>query len=112
MFGLQVRFTDSRRRSIVDRIEASGQTWFYGNQPIHVQFFRYQYKPQVEAFNPLTPRFGPAGREEESLIISKGIVEVEELDNLGHIYSDHNGYIFLDARLSYVGAYPLGDERS
>jgi len=49
----------------------------------------------------MTPRLGTAGREEESLIISKDIVEVEELDNLGHNYEERNGYIFLDSRLSY-----------
>jgi hypothetical protein len=81
---------------------ASGQTWFFGSQPIHVEFFKRDYTPQLHPFNPSTARFGPQYNIEETLIISNDYVEVEDLNRLGHNHIEKNGYIFLDPRLSSV----------
>ncbi|KAJ4299791.1 hypothetical protein N0V90_005037 [Kalmusia sp. IMI 367209] len=97
----------------------SGQTWFFGAQPVHAQFFSGtltnktyplsinrtnipsqfadMYKPQVTPFDISR---ATRGSEKESLIISKDLVEVEELDFLGHMYKEKDGAIFLDPTLT------------
>ncbi|KAL5413428.1 hypothetical protein PMIN04_009447 [Paraphaeosphaeria minitans] len=79
------------------RTTVSGQTWFFGAQPVHAQFFSDMYKPQVGAYRVSHAR---PDTEKESLIISKELVEIEELEFLGHIYREIEGKIFLDPTLT------------
>ncbi|KAJ4348087.1 uncharacterized protein N0V89_009459 [Didymosphaeria variabile] len=79
------------------RTTVSGQTWFFGAQPVHAQFFSDMYKPQVGAYRVSHAR---PDTEKESLIISKDLVEIEELEFLGHIYKESDGKIFLDPTLT------------
>lgn len=57
------------------------------------------YKPQVAPLNLSRPA---PGSERESLIISKDLIEVQELDFLGHKYKVQDGKIFLDPTLTPV----------
>lgn len=57
------------------------------------------YKPQVGAYRVSHAR---PDTEKESLIISKDLVEIEELEFLGHIYKENDGKIFLDPTLTSV----------
>lgn len=61
------------------------------------------YKPQVTPFDISR---ATRGSEKESLIISKDLVEVEELDFLGHMYKEQDGKIFLDPTLTPVRPLP------
>ncbi|KAF1967383.1 hypothetical protein BU23DRAFT_573270 [Bimuria novae-zelandiae CBS 107.79] len=79
-----------------------GQTWFFGAQPVHAQFFSDMYKPQVSPYRISHVR---PDTEKESLIISKDLVEIDELEFLGHIYKESDGRIFLDPTLTSVISY-------
>lgn len=57
------------------------------------------YKPQVGAYRVSHAR---PDKEKENLIISKDLVEIEELEFLGHIYKEIDGKIFLDPTLTSV----------
>jgi hypothetical protein len=48
-----------------------------------------------------------ANSEEESLIISKDIVELQELDSLGHFYEETEHEVFLAPNLTSVGNLPF-----
>jgi hypothetical protein len=62
------------------------------------------YKPQV---NPFDISRATRGSEKEHLIISKDLVEIEELDFLGHMYKEQDGEIFLDPTLAPVCPLPF-----
>jgi hypothetical protein len=57
------------------------------------------YKPQVGAYRVSHAR---PDIEKEYLIISKDLVEIEELEFLGHIYKEIEGGIFLEPTLTSV----------
>jgi len=61
------------------------------------------YKPQVGPFDVTRASHGA---EKESLVISKDIVETNELDLLGHHYEEQDGKIFLDPTLTAVSLRP------
>jgi hypothetical protein len=72
-----------------------GQTYFLGDQPIHVNFFRPDYKPQLAASTSFS--------RSENVMVAKDLVEEHALRELGFRYrlNDKGEYI-LDCRLSAV----------
>ncbi|KAF2648473.1 hypothetical protein K491DRAFT_612710 [Lophiostoma macrostomum CBS 122681] len=72
-----------------------GQTYFLGDQPIHVNFFQPEYKPQLAA--------STSPSRLENVMVGKDLLEEYALRELGFRYrlSDKGGYI-LDCRLSAV----------
>ncbi|KAK7551871.1 hypothetical protein IWX91DRAFT_93013 [Phyllosticta citricarpa] len=75
----------------------SGQTWFCGRRPFHVNFFNPNYVPQT-SWSPeskLTP--------DHYLAIGREWVEMETLENQGIAFrQDHPAYYFLEPDLSPV----------
>ncbi|KAF2648471.1 hypothetical protein K491DRAFT_784054 [Lophiostoma macrostomum CBS 122681] len=75
------------------RIAPGGQTYFLGDQPIHVHFFSPEYKPQLLASS--TPS------DTEYVVIAKDLVEEYSLSELGFQFrSTAQGAYALDSRLT------------
>lgn len=71
--------------------------------PTHILTHTDMYKPQLGESH---GKHSHANSEEESLIISKDIVELQELDSLGHFYEETEHEVFLAPNLTSVGNLP------
>ncbi|KAF2867999.1 hypothetical protein BDV95DRAFT_610420 [Massariosphaeria phaeospora] len=70
-----------------------GQTYFQGHQPIHVHFFRPEYRPQFTA--------SPAFSASECIIVAKDLIHEYELQELGFpVRSEDASAYALDSRLT------------
>lgn len=88
---------DGPEGQFVESFLDAGQTYFIGNQPVHVNFFRPEYKPQFEAARPTV--------SSEHIIISKDLIEEHALEELGFQYKmTVTGAYALDGRLATVSA--------
>ena len=76
-----------------------GQTYFLGDQPVHVHFFRPNYRPRFAASD--------VPCQVEHVVIGKDLVEKYALQELGFQYHlDDTGAYILDCQLSAVSLIP------
>lgn len=80
------------------RMSEAGQTYFLGNQPVHVNFFKPQYRPQLE---PSQNSPSPNASQNEHLIIGRDLVDEYVLEEFGFEFKTTNsGGYALDFRLT------------
>ena len=78
----------------------AGQTYFLGNQPVHVNFFKPQYRPQLEP-SQNSPSLNAS--QNEYLIVGRDLVDEYVLEEFGFEFKTTNsGGYALDFRLTAV----------
>ncbi|KAF2201249.1 hypothetical protein GQ43DRAFT_480870 [Delitschia confertaspora ATCC 74209] len=89
------------------RMSESGQTYFLGNEPIHINFFKPNYCPQMSGSSPSEPSAS------EYVVISKELVHEYALMELGFEFKfTDTGAYALDCRLTSQNDIDVLIERS